>query len=200
MRRQTAASLISVNEIVLSRPNTGGQPAAICTSRLSRSNAVVCGGVNTASNTAVTTNENTEPSTWLLPAIAGQINQLNVPTARAGTRMPRPRFAPVPSSTTKSEPLSVIFTRHSHRELGLAASQFNTTRLTPVDRQVAKTTPTALWPSVVVTGSAVWSVPGRNAGGQSGLSGRRVWIFSTTSGNNLEDKRAIMKGDASRSE
>jgi len=65
---------------------------------------------------------------------------------------------------------------------------------------VAKTTPTALWPSVVVTGSAVWSVPGRNAGGQSGLSGRRVWIFSTTSGNNLEDKRAIMKGDASRSE
>jgi len=117
MRRQTAASLISVNEIVLSRPNTGGQPAAICTSRLSRSNAVVCGGVNTASNTAVTTNENTEPSTWLLPAIAGQINQLNVPTARAGTRMPRPRFAPVPSSTTKSEPLSVIFTCHSHREL-----------------------------------------------------------------------------------
>jgi hypothetical protein len=31
--------------------------------------------------------------------------------------MPRPRFAPAPSSTTKRDPLSVIFTRHSHREL-----------------------------------------------------------------------------------
>jgi hypothetical protein len=58
--------------------------------------------------------------------------------------MPRPRLAPIPSSTTKTEQLSVIFTRHSLRELGPAVSQFNTTRLTPVDRQMAKTTPSAL--------------------------------------------------------